>query len=158
MTGLTNPVLLVIDSDPISLTATAAVLHCSNYEVHCAQDRQAAVSAAADCELDLILCDLDIGGTAGNEIVDEIHALRDRGDVPVMYASACQLPEVILKSSRGGGVYHLRKPFDPQVLLELVDKALWMPHLVTSHINQPHFKMVRIPAVTPMTHSTPRGS
>lgn len=142
MTGLARAVLLVIDADPLSLTATSAVLHCADYEVHCAASREAALKAARDLELDLIVCDLDIGGIEGYSLIDEIRQIPQRSDVSVMYSSACQQPEVIRKSHAQGAVYHLRKPFDPQVLLELADKALWMPHLVRTRIRQPHFQIV----------------
>lgn len=33
-----------------------------------------------------------------------------------------------------GGAYYLRKPFDPEVLTELVEKAFWMPHLATKYV------------------------
>ena len=46
---------------------------------------------------------------------------------------AAQMGEKAAKAQTAGGSYYLRKPFDPEVLLELVDKALWMPHLVHSH-------------------------
>ena len=52
------------------------------------------------------------------------------GDVPLMFLSGAQIPDIIRRAHAAGGTYYLRKPFDPQVLLELVDKALWMPHLI----------------------------
>jgi CheY-like chemotaxis protein len=139
MTSPCRASILVIDADPVSLTATTAVLHCATYEVHCATDMMTALTAARDFDLDLIVCDLDVGGVEGYSIVEQVRELPQRGDVPVMYSSACQQPEVIRKSHAQGAVYHLRKPFDPQVLLELTERALWLPHLVRSHIRQPHF-------------------
>ena len=141
MNALSRPVILVVDADPLSLTATAAVLHCSEYEVHCAASREAALKGARSLELDLVICDLDIGGVDGGSILDEIRQIPQRSDVPVMYASPCQVPEVIRRNHVQGAVYHLRKPFDPKVLLELVETALWMPHLVRTHVRQPHFRL-----------------
>jgi CheY-like chemotaxis protein len=151
MTSLGRAIVLVIDADPLSLTATSAVLHCADYEVHCAASREAALKAARDLELDLVVCDLDIGGIEGYAILDEIRQIPQRGDVSVMFSSACQQPEVIRKSHAQGATYHLRKPFDPQVLLELADKALWMPHLVRTKIRQPHFQ---IAPIVPTPNST----
>jgi CheY-like chemotaxis protein len=139
MTSPARAAILVIDADTLSLTATAAVLNCAQYEVYCATDPLAAIGEARLRDLDLIVCDLDVGGVEGSSIVEEIRRLPERSDVPVMYSSACQQPEVIRKSHAHGAVYHLRKPFDPQVLLELTERALWLPHLVRTHIRQPHF-------------------
>ena len=36
-----------------------------------------------------------------------------------------------------GGTFYLRKPVDPDVLVELVDKALWMPHLLGHQTARP---------------------
>ena len=44
-----------------------------------------------------------------------------------MFLSATQIPDIIRRSHDAGGAYHVRKPFDPDVLTELVDKALWTP-------------------------------
>ena len=41
-------VILIVDSDPILLTGTAAVLHTAGYECHCARDSQVALKAAMD--------------------------------------------------------------------------------------------------------------
>ncbi len=146
MTNLARAVVLVIDPDPLSLTATSAVLHCADYEVHCAASREAALKAARDLDLDLIVCDLDIGGIEGYALLDEIRQIPQRGDVSVMYSSACQQPEIIRKSHAQGATYHLRKPFASQVLLELAEKSLWMPHLIRTRIRQPHFQIAPIVA------------
>ena len=43
-------------------------------------------------------------------------------------------PRLVRRSHAAGGSYYLRKPFDPEVLIELVSKALWMPHLVQNRV------------------------
>jgi DNA-binding NarL/FixJ family response regulator len=44
------------------------------------------------------------------------------------------LPDIVRRSHEAGAAYYLRKPFDPEVLIELVSKALWMPHLVSGKL------------------------
>lgn len=141
MKGLSNPVILVIDSDALTMTATAATLHTRNFEVHCARDREAAIKAGRSLSLDLIISDVNLRGVDGVALVEELRELPDCCDVPVMFISATQLPDVISRSHKHGSSFHLRKPFDPKVMLDLVEKALWMPHLVKSHINRPHIPM-----------------
>ena len=48
-------------------------------------------------------------------------------DVPVMFLSGAQLPDIIRRSHQAGGTYCLRKPFDPTVLVELIDRTLAAP-------------------------------
>jgi DNA-binding NarL/FixJ family response regulator len=51
-----------------------------------------------------------------------------------MFVSSQQLPDIVRRSYEAGAAYYLRKPFDPEVLIELVSKALWMPHLVSGKL------------------------
>jgi CheY-like chemotaxis protein len=122
--------LLVVDSDPVLLTGTAAVLHTAGYECHCARDTQGALKAARTLPLDLIICDVLLGSESGLDLCKHIRKLPGCIDVPVMFVSSQQLPDIIRRSYEAGAAYYLRKPFDPEVLIELVSKALWMPHLV----------------------------
>ena len=110
MKGLSNPVILVIDSDALTMTATAATLHTRNFEVHCAQDREAAIKAARNLSLDLIISDVNLRGIDGVALAEELRALPDCSDVPVMFISATQLPDVISRSHKHGTSFHLRKP------------------------------------------------
>ncbi len=143
MSSVQQPVILVIDSDPISLLGLAATLHSEKFEVHCAQDRAAAIQAARSQSLDLILCDVDLDGASGVDVVLEINNLPDRSDVPAMFISGNQMADVVSRRFRNGSALFLRRPFPPKLLIDLVDKALWMPHLVKSHINRPHIPLGR---------------
>jgi DNA-binding response OmpR family regulator len=131
-----KPTILVVDPDPLTLTAIAAALHLSGYESHCARDSEAALKASTDEPLDLIICDTNLEGESGLDVCREIRLLPGREDVPVMFLSSSQAPDIVHRAHEAGGAYYLRKPFDPNVLLELVEKALWMPHLVESNIKQ----------------------
>ncbi len=141
MNKLSKPVILVIDSDALTMTATAATLHSIGNEVHCAQDRAAARQAASNLELDLIICDVNVGREDGVAICEELRQLPDCSDVPVMFVSSTQMPAVASRCFQNGSAFFIKKPFAPQLLIELVDKALWMPHLIKSHVHRPHIPM-----------------
>ncbi|MEE2640314.1 MAG: response regulator [Planctomycetota bacterium] len=132
----TKPQILVVDPDPLTLTAVAAALHLSGYESHCARDSEAALKAAADESLDLIICDTKLEGESGLDLCREIRLMNGKEDVPVMFVSSSQAADIIHRAHEAGGAYYLRKPFDPHVLLDLVEKALWMPHLVETNLKQ----------------------
>jgi CheY-like chemotaxis protein len=129
-------IILIIDDDPLTLTAVAASLHLGGHECHCAQDSEAALKAARALSLDLIICDVNLAGESGLELCREIRCEPGLEDVPVLFMSASQLPDIIRRAHDAGGAYYLRKPFDPEVLIELVDKALWLPHLVNTRVRQ----------------------
>lgn len=127
-------VILIVDSDPVLLTGTAAVLHSVGYECHCARDSQGALKAARSLALDLIICDVVLGSESGLDLCKHIRKQPGCVDVPVMFVSMHQLPDIVRRSYEAGAAYYLRKPFDPEVLIELVSKALWMPHLVSGKL------------------------
>jgi DNA-binding response OmpR family regulator len=128
--------ILVVDDDPLILTGVAATLDMAGYECHCARDAEAARKAARTLSLDLIICDVHVDGASGLELCNELRREKNNRDVPVLFVSSHQAPDIIRRSHDAGGAYYLRKPFDPDVLIELVGKALWMPHLVKSRIDR----------------------
>jgi DNA-binding response OmpR family regulator len=140
-------VILIIDSDPLTMTGIAAILNMSGYECHCARGPEPALKAARTLPLDLIVCDVNLGGESGLDLCREMREQPGMDDVPVMFMSSTQVPDIVRRSHDAGGAYYLRKPFDPEVLLELVSKALWMPHLVQSRVNQVHAARQSSPAV-----------
>jgi DNA-binding response OmpR family regulator len=140
-------VILIIDNDPIMMTGLAAILDMSGYECHCARGPEAALKAVRTLPLDLILCDVNLGCESGIELCRELREQPGMDDVPLMFMSSAQGPDIVRRSTEAGAAYYLRKPFDPAVLLDLVSKALWMPHLVQSRVNQVHASRQATPAV-----------
>ena len=90
-------------------------------------DAEEAVAAAQETPPNLIICDVNLQGEGGLETCQRIKSLPGLEDVPVMFLSGAQLPDIIRRSHEAGGIYCLRKPFDPDVLMELIDQALGVP-------------------------------
>jgi DNA-binding NtrC family response regulator len=67
-----------------------------------------------------------------------------------MFMSSAQIPDIVRRSHEAGGAYYIRKPFDPEVLIELVAKALWMPHLVQTRISRIQAAAETVPAAPKM--------
>ena len=143
MNALSKPSILVIDPDPISLTAISAMLNCADLQVFCARDREAALKGARDLDLDLVICDEDIDESRGAMLVMEIRSIPQRYDVPIMYMSERQLPDIISRPHDGGAAYHIKKPLDPNLLLEMVKHALLELPLINDRVNHnvngPHY-------------------
>jgi DNA-binding response OmpR family regulator len=149
-------VILVIDGDALTLTGIAATLDMSGYECHCARDSEAAVKAARTLSLDLIICDVHVDGERGLELCRELRTEEGNEEVPVLFISSSQSPDIIRRKHDAGGTYYLRKPFDPDVLVELVGKALWMPHLVRTRASRveparPHYTPSQKPYSSPLS-------
>lgn len=130
--GLSNAGILLIDDEPETLTDLAEILSRNGFSCRCAKDAGTARDLATQSAPDLIISDINLGGQSGLELCA---SLKDAHpaliDVPVIFLSAAQIPHIIRRAREAGGTFYLRKPVDPDVLIELVDKALWMPHLVS---------------------------
>lgn len=126
-------ILLIDDQEPARAAATA-VLDDAGYTVRQARDRSAALKIARTEAIDLVICDVHLGGDSGLELCREVRRLPGMQDVPFMFVSSTQLPDIVRRSHEAGGAYYLRKPLDPDVLLDLVSKALWLPHLLHSRL------------------------
>jgi len=131
-----QPLILVIDDEADVLGEVAAILAGAGFACHCCSTAEAAVQFARSTAPDLIISDINLDGRSGLELCEQIKQDEALNDVPVMFLSGAQIPDIIRRSHAVGGTYYLRKPFDPEVLVELVDKALWMPHLVGSHLRR----------------------
>lgn len=122
--------ILLIDDEPDVLDEIASALAQTGYICRCCQDAQAAVMLARELQPDLIISDINLGNASGLELCGRIKQIAGLAHTPVIFLSGAQIPDIVKRSHAAGGAYYLRKPFDPEVLIELADKALWMPHLV----------------------------
>ena len=126
----TATTILIIDDEPSALDDVARALRPTDYNLQTAASAEAAVQCVRRGAPDLIISDIDLGGTSGLELAQELRDGAGMNEVPVIFLSGAEIPDVVRRSRSAGGMYFLRKPFDPDVLIELVDKALWMPHLL----------------------------
>ena len=122
-------VILAIDDDPATVADIVRILGAGGYTCHCCRDLETAAEQFGQVSPDLIIADLAIAGPNGCLLKESIRRERGYLDVPLMFLSNAQGPDIIHRHSENGGVYYVRKPLNVLVLLELVDKALWKPQL-----------------------------
>lgn len=119
-----QPLVLVVDDERDALNEVEMVLSRANLACRCCTSAAEAIAAAEATPPDLILCDVNLQGESGLATCQQIRQQPGLADVPVMFLSGMQLPDIIRRSHSDGGMYCLRKPFDPDVLLELIDQSL----------------------------------
>ncbi|HEV7221234.1 MAG TPA: response regulator [Pirellulales bacterium] len=122
--------ILLIDDEPDMLDEVSSALAQTGYVCRCCQEPRAAEMMARQILPDLVISDINLGAASGLEICAELKQIEGLANMPVIFLSGAQIPDVVKRAHAAGGAYYLRKPFDPEVLIELVEKALWMPHLV----------------------------
>jgi len=152
--NLTQASILIVDPDPASLMTMASILLSQQYVVRTASSFSMALEAVSDEPLDLLISETRIEGRSGEELILDIRKSPDHCDLPVMFVSENQVCDVVRRNSDVGAAFYLKKPIDAQVICELVSKALWMPHLVRTHIEQktvkqPHVSFAKNPLASP---------
>jgi CheY-like chemotaxis protein len=125
--GNEQPLVLVVDHDRDVLDKVTAVLSQAKIACRCCTTCDEAIAAAQGTPPDLILCDVNLHGESGIDLYERIKQQPGLEHMPVMFLSGIQLPDIIRRRYADGGTYCLRKPFDPVVLVELIDQALAVP-------------------------------
>lgn len=149
--------VLVVDPDTDFRGQIHEVLMEDGYACRAVGTAEAALRSASEKAPSLLICDVNLGNESGLALVS---ALREFVDCPVIFISDSRKSETMEHARRAGATYFLSKPFDPTVLMELVDKALWMPHLVRRHVDSAAHKIkapVFSPATTAPANATIRG-
>ena len=120
-------VVLMIDSDLLASRQAAELLSGYGHLCHCVSDAESARQTVRKIPLDLILCDVQLPSGSGLELSRQLRAESMRRDIPVMFLSAWQRPDVVHRVYDSRGAYYLRKPYDPDVLVAIVSRALSGP-------------------------------
>jgi DNA-binding response OmpR family regulator len=115
--------ILAIDDEADVLAQIADVMEQAGHCCLCAQDAEGAREAVRHATPDVIISDVNLVGHSGSTICEQLKQQAGIRDVPVMFLSAAQVPDIIRRSSDAGGSYYLRKPFDPSVLLQIIEKV-----------------------------------
>ncbi len=111
--------ILLVEDDPNARYALERVLRQEGYEVE-------AVEESPGCEnlegYDLLILDLKLKNLSG---VDFLKKIREEGkSIPVVVITAYANPENVISVSRYGAIDILKKPFDKEEILGLVNRLL----------------------------------
>jgi len=122
--------ILAIDDETVILDGLEQVLRGAGYGFCRCTSAEAAVETALRNVPDLILSDINLDGRSGLEVCRQLKERALLANVPVIFLSGAPIPDAVRCAHAAGGTYYIRKPYDPDVLIDLVERALWMPHLV----------------------------
>lgn len=102
--------ILIIDDDQEICRVVGNGLRREGYEVRTAANGAEGLAAAAEMTPDLILCDLDMPGLNGQEVVTALRRDGSLGEIPFIFLSACIEREQIRNSMNLGGDDFITKP------------------------------------------------
>ncbi|MHB8632276.1 MAG: HD-GYP domain-containing protein [Candidatus Limnocylindria bacterium] len=112
-----RPLVLVVDDVQANRELLEGQLTALGYEVHEAEDGQAALDAIADSEPDLVLLDIEMPKVNGLDVCRRIKSDPLRRLVPVVLITARTDRATRLLGLEAGADDFLTKPFDAQELL-----------------------------------------
>lgn len=128
--------ILCVDNDVDTISSLAQSLLHAGFACECCHDADAARRSVQRQIPDLIITSVEIGSTSGFELFQQLQAtIEHLAEVPMIFLADAGIPDVVRQAHEAGAAYYVSKPFDPNVLLELVDKALWMPHIVRNRVH-----------------------
>jgi signal transduction histidine kinase len=119
----TNPLagrILVVDDQPANLRTLAMLLSRAGYEVATAANGDDGLAQAGERTPDLILLDMMMPGMDGFAVLTQIRQCAVLRSVPVVFLTAAQDRDLLLRAFDGGAVDYVTKPFLPEELLARV--------------------------------------
>ncbi len=114
--------ILVVDDEPSITGALELILESGGYDVVTARSVEEANSALARRPADLVFTDLRLPGSPGTELLRSVK--RDTPDTQVILMTAFGSVEITVEAIKQGAYYYLEKPFTPEQVLVLAERAL----------------------------------
>ncbi|MBL7997439.1 MAG: hybrid sensor histidine kinase/response regulator [Candidatus Kapabacteria bacterium] len=119
---MTSPVftVLIIDDIPQNIQVAATTLRSSGYNVSFATSGAEGIERAQAITPDVILLDVMMPGMNGYETCTHLKSDPRTADIPVVFLTALDDKESIVRGFDHGGVDFINKPFNPPELLARV--------------------------------------
>jgi two-component system, NtrC family, response regulator GlrR len=129
MTLLSSKKILVVDDDENFLKLIKIRLELSGYEVVTALNEDEAIAKTREETFALAIVDLRLVHRDGIALMEEIHAINPY--IPIIILTAHGSIESAVEATKKGAFNFLNKPFDPDVLLLQIEKAMENQRLVS---------------------------
>lgn len=113
--------ILIVDDQPKNLQLLAAVLYKNNYEVAMADSGISALEILENITPDLILLDIMMPEMDGFDVIEKIKEDDKLSDIPIIFLTAKNDNESIVKSFEVGASDYITKPFNNGELLSRVN-------------------------------------
>jgi DNA-binding NtrC family response regulator len=124
----------VVDDQELYRRAIQRILARSGHQVSTARDAGEAMGVVTSEALDLVMCDVQMPGISGLELVRQVHELHP--ELPCIVITGYGSPESSVEALRAGAFWYLEKPFEHahhDVLRRLVDQAIEHGRLKTEN-------------------------
>ncbi len=117
--------VLVVDDEELYRRAIERILTRVGHEVATARDAAEALDLVSSTGVDLVLCDIQMPGLNGLELVRQIHEIEP--DLPCIVMTGYNTPRNSIEALQAGAFWYLEKPFEGEtldVVRSLVEQAI----------------------------------
>lgn len=114
--------VLIIEDEKLIIVSTQMVLEAAGFRVESATNGEDGIQQARTQSPDLILLDIMMPGIDGWETLTRLKRDSETSGVPVVIFTAREHSRGHQKSAEMGAADYFRKPFEPDELIELVEK------------------------------------
>ena len=116
--------ILIVDDDPAQVEVLSHRLRNLGFQAISAHSGEAGLRLAKSEHPDLVLLDLRLPDTDGLSVCSQLVDSPATNDIPVIIVSGMEQPDIIRRTRAAGCRFYLRKPYDPNALLTLIQNAL----------------------------------
>ena len=114
--------VLIIEDEKLIIVSTQMVLEAAGFRVESATNGEDGIAKAKAAAPDMILLDIMMPGIDGWETLTRLKRDQATANIPVVIFTAREHSRGHQKSSEMGAADYFRKPFEPDELIELVEK------------------------------------
>ena len=114
--------VLIIEDEKLIIVSTQMVLEAAGFRVESATNGEDGITKARTQTPDLILLDIMMPGIDGWETLTRLKRDTETSGIPVVIFTAREHSRGHQKSAEMGAADYFRKPFEPDELIDLVEK------------------------------------
>ena len=116
--------ILIIEDDQKTAMALSLRFKAHGYAIWVAEDALSAINLAVRQQPDLILLDIALPGGNGFFLAEHFRTLPETRDTPLLFATGSSDPELRSKVVAAGAAGLVRKPYQTETLLAVVEHLL----------------------------------
>ncbi len=128
-----NGKILVVDDEDIIIKSCLRILENTEYDAEAVQDGWEALEKIDENYYDVLLLDIMMPKIDGLEVLQRVKETHP--DIDVIMVTGLSDIETAVKSMKLGAFDYLPKPFDPEELKLVVERAFERRHLLQENIN-----------------------
>ncbi len=119
---MNQAVVLIVEDDPNLRDALCATVELAGFPALTAESGEQALALVGEQDFQLVISDVQMDGIDGHTLLNKIKTLVP--ELPVVLMTAYGTIEKAVESMRAGAADYLVKPFDAEVLVEMIRRYL----------------------------------